>query len=117
MLKVYAHKNCDTCRKALKFLRASGIEFREIPIRETPPSAAELRAMLGAYDGQLRRLFNTSGADYKSLGLAAKLSAMSEAEAISLLASNGNLVKRPFAIGGGVHFAGFDEAAWRAALL
>ena len=116
MLKVYTYAKCDTCRKAVKFLRAENVEFEEVPIRETPPSLAELRAMLKARDGELRRLFNTSGQDYKALGLSAKLPTLSEAEALALLEKNGNLVKRPFAIGGGVHLIGFDEAAWREAL-
>ena len=117
MLKIYAYAKCDTCRKALRFLRAHNIAFEEIPIRETPPSKADLRAMLAAHDGQLRKLFNTSGVDYKTLGLSAKLPTMTESEAIDLLASNGNLVKRPFVIGGKTHLAGFDEARWTGALL
>jgi arsenate reductase len=116
MLKVYTYAKCDTCRKAVKFLRAENVKFEEAPIRETPPSLAELRAMLEARGGELRKLFNTSGQDYKALGLSAKLPAMPEAEALALLEKNGNLVKRPFAIGDGVHLVGFDEAAWREAL-
>jgi arsenate reductase len=116
MLKVYTYAKCETCRKAVKFLRANNVAFQEVPIRETPPSPAELRAMLKACNGELRRLFNTSGQDYKALGLSAKLPAMSEADALKLLAENGNLVKRPFAVGEGVHLVGFNEAAWRESL-
>jgi arsenate reductase len=116
MLKIYTYAKCDTCRKAVKFLRANEVEFEEIPIRETPPSPAELRAMLEARGGELRRLFNTAGQDYKALGLSTKLPAMSESDALDLLAKNGNLVKRPFALGDGVHLVGFDETAWREAL-
>jgi arsenate reductase len=117
MLRAYTYAKCDTCRKAVKFLRAHAIAFEEIPIRETPPSRDDLRAMLAAQGGQLRKLFNTSGGDYKALGLSAKLPALSEAEAIDLLAGNGNLVKRPFVLdGNNVALVGFDEAAWRAAL-
>lgn len=115
MWKVYTYAKCDTCRKAVKFLRENKISFEEAPIRETPPSPAELRAMLKACDGNLRRLFNTSGRDYKELGLGAKLPHMPEDEALELLAKNGNLVKRPFAIGGGVHLVGFDEKTWKEA--
>lgn len=116
MLRAYTYKNCDTCRRATKFLRAEGIAFEEIAIRETPPTPAELEAMLAANGGELRRLFNTSGADYKALGLAAKLPALPRDEALALLAANGNLVKRPFLIGPTVHLTGFDETRWRAAL-
>jgi arsenate reductase len=116
-VKIYTYRNCDTCRKALKFLRARGISFEEIPIRDTPPSQAELRAMLAAHDGHIRKLFNTSGMDYKALGLSAKLPGMSPDEAIDLLGSNGNLVKRPFAIMEDVRLVGFEEAAWNTALI
>jgi len=117
MLRVYTYAKCDTCRKAVKFLRAQGIAFEEIPIRETPPTRDESRTMLSAQGGQLRKLFNTSGADYKALGLSAKLPTLSQDEALDLLATNGNLVKRPFALGHGVALVGFDETTWRAALL
>ena len=40
---------------------------------------------------------------------------LSEAQALALLASNGSLVKRPLAVGGGVALVGFGEAAWAAA--
>lgn len=111
-IKVYAYKNCGTCQKASKWLNARGIAFKEIPIRETPPTVAELKKMLKALDGDIRKLFNTSGTDYKALNMKEKLPAMSEAEAIALLASNGNLVKRPFVLGDGVATVGFKEETW-----
>jgi arsenate reductase len=116
MLKVYTLSNCDTCRRATKWLRAHDVAFEERAIRETPPSAAELKAVLAASGGELRRLFNVSGRDYREQKLGEKLPDLSEAEAIRLLAGNGNLVKRPFAVGGGVALVGFDESAWAAAL-
>ena len=116
-LKIYTLSNCDTCRKAVKWLRAQGISFEERAIRETPPTPAELKAMLAAYPGELRRLFNTSGSDYREQKLGEQLPALSEAAALGLLAGNGNLVKRPFLIGGEVMLVGFDEAGWAAALL
>ena len=116
-LKIYICANCDTCRRAVKWLRAHDLAFDEHPIRETPPSPTELRTMLAAQGGELRRLFNTSGKDYRKQKLGEKLPAMSEPAALALLAGNGNLVKRPFLLGGKVALAGFDEAAWTSALL
>ena len=117
MLKAYTYANCETCRRAVKWLAAHGVAFEERAIRETPPSAAELRTMLVAQGGELRKLFNTSGRDYREQGLGAKLPALSDAAALALLAANCNLVKRPFLIGAGVAQVGFNEAAWAAALL
>ena len=117
MLKLYTLASCDTCRAAAKWLRAHEVEFEERAIRETPPTAAELRTMLAAHGGALRKLFNTAGRDYREQKLGEKLPSLSEAEALRLLGGNGNLVKRPFAIGGGVALVGFDEKAWAATLL
>ncbi|MBI5775370.1 MAG: arsenate reductase family protein [Verrucomicrobia bacterium] len=111
-LKFYEYKKCDTCRKARKFLEAKGVSFTAIPIREQPPTPAELRRMLKIYGGNLRRLFNTSGEDYKRLNLKTKLAAMTETEAIALLAGNGNLVKRPFVLGDTGGAVGFKPEEW-----
>ncbi|MDB6113552.1 MAG: ArsC family transcriptional regulator [Lacunisphaera sp.] len=112
-LTVYTLANCDTCRRAVQWLRARGLTFAERPIRETPPTLGELRRMLAAHDGNFRRLCNTAGRDYREMGLAEKLPAMSESEALKLLAANGNLVKRPFLLGPGLALIGFEEEVWR----
>ena len=116
MLKIYTLTNCDSCRAATKWLRARGLEFQERAIRESPPNPTELRTMLAAYDGEVRRLFNTSGRDYRDQQLGEKLPSLSVAAAIALLTLNGNLVKRPFLIGDGVALVGFKEDTWSAAL-
>jgi arsenate reductase len=115
-LTIYTLANCSTCRDATKWLRARSVAFDEKAIRETPPTLAELRAMLAAYDGKVTRLFNTSGMDYRALGIAEKLPGLSIDEALRLLAGNGRLVKRPFLIGKGVAQVGFDAKRWAAAL-
>ena len=112
MLKVYAYSGCGTCRKALKFLSEHGIAHRVIPIREQPPTPAELQRMLAAYQGDVRKLFNTSGRDYRALGLGAKLATLSPGDALALLAKTGNLVKRPFVIGPDRAHVGFREEEW-----
>jgi Spx/MgsR family transcriptional regulator len=114
MLKVYAYKNCGTCRKALQFLDSRGIQYQEIPIREQPPKKAELKKMLNDYDGDLRKLFNTSGGDYKEMGMKDKLPTLSQSEAIDLLATHGNLVKRPFVVGEDFGLVGFKPEEWDA---
>lgn len=113
-MKIRTYGKCDTCRKATKWLRARGLAFEEIPIRERPPTKAELKRMLACHGGDLRRLFNTSGGDYREMKLGERLPAMSEAEAIELLASNGNLVKRPFLLDEAGGLVGFKEEEWEA---
>lgn len=118
MLKLYAYSGCSTCRNAVKWLKQHDVPFEELAIRETPPSLAELKAMLAARGGEVRALFNVSGLDYRGLGLKDKLPGMSADDALKLLSENGNLVRRPFAIDAKnkVHLNGFKEAEWQAAL-
>jgi len=112
-LKVYTYDKCSTCRKALEFLERRRVVFTEIPIRETPPTKAEIQRMLAVQDGNLRRLFNTSGMDYRRLGIKDRLADMTAREAVDLLASNGNLIKRPFAIAESFGMVGFKESEWQ----
>ncbi len=115
-MKVYTYQKCSTCRKATKWLDSEGIAYDEMPIRDTPPSIPELKEMLSSYEGDIRKLFNTSGMDYRGQGLKDKLPTMTESEAIDLLHSNGNLVKRPFLLSQKWNAVGFKEAEWKAHL-
>ena len=110
--KVYEYKGCNTCRKALKWLKNKQVDCKLIPIRETPPNKAELRRMLKSYDGNIRKLLNSSGADYKKLKLKDNLPKLSEAQLIDMLNTNGNLVKRPFVINKSGGLVGFNEKEW-----
>ena len=118
MLTVYTYKSCDTCRQAVKWLSAHAIPFVEKPIRETPPSIAELRTMLAYLGGERRRLCNTSGKDYRDQKLGELLDTLSEADFLARLAANGNLVKRPFLLRAAppLGLVGFSAPAWAAAL-
>ena len=59
----YCYSGCGTCRKALAWLSARGVECDVLPIRETPPSKALLREALDQ-GVPLKGLFNVSGGDY-----------------------------------------------------
>lgn len=116
MHKIYVYRNCSTCRKALKWLDDHAIEYEEVAIRETPPTPEELNTAVKSFSGDLRRLFNTSGVDYREQKLKDRLSNISEEEAVSILAGNGNLVKRPFLISQGKVLTGFKPEVWTNAL-
>ena len=112
-MKFYQYPKCSTCRNALKFLKKNNIEFTSIDITGTPPSKAELNVMLDSYDGELRKLFNTSGVQYRELKMKDKLPRMTAAEAIDLLSGNGKLIKRPFLLDNKKNgIVGFKEIAW-----
>ena len=115
-IRVYEYKNCGTCRKALKYLDEKGVSYERIAIREQPPSMAELKKMLKALKGELKRMFNTSGGDYKSMNMKDRLPTLTNEEALELLAANGNLIKRPFVIQGNEGVVGFKQDEWESFL-
>ena len=92
------------------------ISFQSRHIKEEAPSADELKSWHSLSGLPLRKFFNTSGLRYKELGLKDKLPNMSEEEQITLLASDGMLVKRPILVGDSCVLVGFREAEWSVAL-
>lgn len=113
---VYQYPNCGTCKKALRFLEDEGVEFRKKDIVEAPPSKVLLGKAYKLSRLPIRKLFNTSGKSYREGGYKDRLAEMTENEALSALAADGKLIKRPLVMGDGFALVGFEEAAWRAAL-
>jgi arsenate reductase len=111
MMKFYGYSKCGTCRKAQKFLDAKKTVYQFIDITETPPPKTVLKNALKSRE--LKKLFNTSGVQYKELNIKDQLKTMTEAQALDLLASNGRLVKRPIAVDGDRITVGFDENEYK----
>ena len=106
------YPKCTTCQKAKKFLDSRGASYIDRHIKEDNPTAGELREWQGRSGLPLKKFFNTSGLQYKALGLKDKLPAMSEEEQFALLASDGMLVKRPILVGEDFVLVGFKEEQW-----
>ncbi|MGW9526305.1 arsenate reductase family protein [Paenibacillus terrae] len=114
-LKVYQYSKCGTCRNAVKWLQGKGHETELIPIFEQPPGPKELADLISKSGLELKKFFNTSGEVYKELKLKDKLADMSREEQISLLSSNGRLIKRPIVTDGNKVTVGFKEETFEGA--
>ena len=112
MLKFICYPKCTTCQKARKWLDEKAIEHEFRDIKTENPSLEELTAWYKLSGLPLRKFFNTSGLLYKSMELKTKLPNMTDEEMLSLLATDGMLVKRPLAIGDDFVLVGFKEAEW-----
>lgn len=106
------YPKCTTCQRAKKWLAEQGKECTLRDMKEDNPTVEELRAWHQASGLPLKKFFNTSGLQYKALGLKDKLPSMSEEEQLQLLASDGMLVKRPILVGDGFVLVGFREGEW-----
>jgi len=103
---VYIHPKCTTCKKALKWFELNDVKFEQKDIRETPPTAKELLKIKKTQNLEWKKMANTSGELYRSLGLKDKLPEMSDKEASELLAGNGMLIKRPLVLDNGERHSG-----------
>ena len=106
------YPKCSTCQKAKAWLQERGVAFDERDIKQDNPTEQELRAWHEKSGLPLKRFFNTSGLQYKALGLKDKLPAMTEDEQYALLATDGMLVKRPLLVGDDFVLVGFKETEW-----
>jgi arsenate reductase len=118
-LRLFSYPKCGTCRKALQWLDQQGFSVGNgnlelIDITLDPPGLDDLRLAFNSLGR--KRLFNTSGQSYRALGAAA-VAALSDDEALAALATDGKLIKRPFAITeAGTALVGFKPEEWQAAL-
>ena len=117
MLEFICYPRCTTCKKAQKWLDENHIEYVLRDIKTENPTFDELSVWKKRSGQPLKKFFNTSGLLYKSMELKNKLPEMSEEEMLSLLSSDGMLVKRPLLVADDFVLIGFKEAQWSEKLL
>ena len=64
--QVYGIPNCGTCKKALKWLDANGVDYDFINTKEQPPSREQIADWVATLTARPMR--NTSGMSYRALG-------------------------------------------------
>lgn len=106
------YPKCSTCQKAKKWLIQHNVEFTERNIVTDVPTEEELEKWIKMGGEEIKKWFNTSGLKYKELQLKEKLPSMTDKEKISLLASDGMLIKRPLLIADKGILIGFKEVKW-----
>ena len=106
------YPKCTTCQKAKKWLQQAGVEFTDRHIVEDNPTKEELEGWLERSGLPLKRFCNTSGMKYKELKLKDRLPQMTQDEQLSLLATDGMLVKRPILVSDSFVLTGFKEKEW-----
>ncbi|MCF0235748.1 MAG: arsenate reductase family protein [Bacteroidaceae bacterium] len=106
------YPKCSTCRKALKWAEANGLQPTLRHIVDERPTAEELAQWIDRSGLPVQKFFNTSGVVYKERGLKDVVKTASRDALIALLAEDGKLVKRPLMITPERVLVGFNEADW-----
>lgn len=112
MFNFICYPKCTTCKKAQKWLDDNNIQYKFRDIKIDNPTKAELSGWFRKSGLPLKIFFNTSGLLYRSLELKTMLPSMSEDEILSLLSTDGMLVKRPILVADDYVLVGFKEAQW-----
>ncbi len=107
MITIYGLKNCDTCRKALKWLKENNTAHSFIDIRAETPSVSEIATWVQAVGTAV--LVNKSSTTWRGLDDTTKES-LTNANAADLLVENPTLIKRPVFVSGKTVIVGFKDA-------
>ena len=97
-LTLYHNPRCSKSRGALELLEARGLAPKVVRYLETPPSAAELRDLLGKLGLSARQLLRTGEDEYKALHLDA--ADLTEDQLIAAMVANPKLIERPILVAG-----------------
>ncbi|MEO4047864.1 arsenate reductase (glutaredoxin) [Pseudomonas sp. CAU 1711] len=97
-LTLYHNPRCSKSRGALELLEARGLQPTVVRYLETPPSAAELRALLGKLGIPARQLLRSGEDEYKALNLAD--ASLDEEQLIAAMAAHPRLIERPILVAG-----------------
>ena len=107
------YPKCSTYKNAKKYLENNKIEYIDRNITLEVPTKEELKDWIVKSGKDIKKWFNTSGLVYKELNLKEKLDIMTDEEKISLLSSNGMLIKRPILVTKNKVLIGFKEEEWK----
>ncbi|WP_415406378.1 arsenate reductase family protein [Sulfurovum sp. CS9] len=109
MLKIYGIKNCDSVRKAIKYLKAQEIPYEFVDFRETPVTKDIVGGWLKHTD--IKTLFNTRGTTYRTLKL--KELNLSDDDKQTWLSKENMLIKRPVITFNNDVIVGYNESLYQ----
>ena len=92
MTTLYGIRNCDTIKKARRWLDANGIEYRFHDVRTDGITRADLQDWMQTLDWE--ELLNRRGTTWRSLPEAARNN-INKTSATSIMLDNPAIIKRP----------------------
>ena len=108
MLKIYGIKNCDSVKKAIKYLKFKEIAYAFVDFKETPVDKTTIASWLKSTD--IKTLFNTRGTTYRTLNL--KALDLSDEDKVLWLAKENMLIKRPVITFNNKVIIGYNESQY-----
>ena len=113
MITLYGIKNCDTVRKACKWLDAQGVAYTFHDFRQDGLTSSQVASWLEQLP--LDTLINKRSTTWKGFSDEEKV-ALNESTAPQVCEANVTLIKRPVLDTGLEVITGFNEKAWQTLL-
>jgi arsenate reductase len=98
VVTIYHNPRCSKSRATLALIEARGIKPKIVDYLKTPPSAAELKAILRKLGLNPRDILRAGEAVYAELGLEAR--DLDDDALIALMVKNPILIERPIVVAG-----------------
>ncbi|KPH60622.1 ArsC family reductase [Novosphingobium sp. ST904] len=112
-LEFYGIPNCDTVKKARKWLEARGADYTFHDYKKEGADAALLQKWVAQVGWE--KLLNRAGTTFRKLPDADKAD-IDAARAVAIMVANPSCIKRPVVELSGGLLVGFKETEWEAAL-
>lgn len=110
MLSLYGIKNCDTVKKARKWLDARGVDYTFVDLKQDAPGKSRLQQWCKVVGWET--LLNRRGQTWRQLSEAQKQD-INAGRAVSLMQQHPMLIKRPVIETGDRVLVGFSEADYQ----
>ena len=109
MTRLNGIPNCDSVRRARRWLEAEGAAFAFRDFRKQPPGRDELARWSDAAGWE--RLLNRRGTSWRKLSEEER-DEVDRDRALALMGAHPTLIKRPVLEAGDTVLVGFDELEW-----
>ncbi|MEM5583181.1 MULTISPECIES: ArsC family reductase [unclassified Roseibium] len=113
-MKVYGIRNCDTVKKARKFLEEAGIPYEFHDYKKDGVDGDRLAAIVDEFGWDA--VLNKRGTTWRRLDEATQDGVTDASSALDVMIDNPSVIRRPIVEGAVKNFIGFDPVAWEMAL-
>ena len=113
-IQLYGIPNCDTVKKARKWLDVRSVDYAFHDYKKEGADAALLGGWVSAKGADT--VLNRRGTTFRKLEEADKAD-IDDAKAVALMAQHPSMIKRPVAVHDGGILVGFNQLEWEAVLL
>jgi arsenate reductase len=110
MTKMYGIPNCDTIKKARKWLEANGVDYEFHDYKKAGAPEKELKQWLKKVGWET--LLNRRGTTWRKLDDSIKDN-IDEASAIKVMLKNPSSIKRPVLVSGKTVLVGFNDETYK----